>query len=49
MDEALLVDLLAVQAIGRELAEEGASPEVWRRYREKRDSVLAAADALVAA
>jgi hypothetical protein len=49
MDEALLVDLLAIHVIGRELAKEGASPEVWRRYRVERDSVLAAADAPVAA
>lgn len=49
MDEALLVDLLAVHDIGRDLAKEGAPPEVWRRYREQRDSVLAAADIPVAA
>lgn len=49
MDEALLIDVLAMHEIGRQLAEEGASEEMWRRYREQRDRVLAAADVAVAA
>jgi hypothetical protein len=49
MDEALLIDVLAVYEIGRQLTEEDASDEMWRRYRERRDRVLAAADVTVAA
>jgi hypothetical protein len=49
VDEALLIDALAVYEIGRQLAGEDASEETWRRYRERRDCVLAAADVTVAA
>lgn len=48
MDEALLVDVLAVHAIGRELASRDASPMEWSRYREWRDVVIAAAGVHVA-
>lgn len=49
MREDLLVELLAVHALGRQLATEGASTEVWRRYRVWRDDVLAAASQISAA
>ena len=49
MDEALLVDVLAVYALGRQLAEEGASEEMWHRYREQRNRVLSAVDVRAAA
>jgi hypothetical protein len=49
MDEALLIDALAMYEMGRQLAEEDVSEETWRRYRERRDRVLAAADVTVAA
>ena len=49
MDEALTVEVLAVHDLGRELLAEGATVEQMRRYRQWRDSVLAAADVPVAA
>jgi hypothetical protein len=49
VDEALRIDALALYEVGRQLAEEDASEETWRRYRERRDRVLAAADITVAA
>jgi hypothetical protein len=49
VDEDLLVDVLAMHAVGRQLTKEGASEEMWRRYRVRRDRVLAAADVSVAA
>lgn len=49
MDEALLVELLAVYELGRRIAEEGVSEKMWRRYREHRDRVLKAAEVLAAA
>ncbi len=49
MDEALVVELLAVHALGRELAAEGASERKWAAYRAWRDRVIAEATLRMAA
>jgi hypothetical protein len=43
VDEALRVEVLALDAVGRSLVAEAASDEEWARYREYRARVLEAA------
>lgn len=49
MDEALIVELLAVYELGRQLTAEQAPEPVMRRYRAWRDEVLASANPAAAA